>query len=82
MIGQMQGKYQLQVFPEAGHFLHEDQPAKVAAVVAEFWRRNERASLVLPPKVGQEAVGEEKKKKRKGEMWWELMGRSEGVRKG
>ncbi|ERF68540.1 Protein phosphatase methylesterase 1 [Endocarpon pusillum Z07020] len=52
MIGQMQGKYQLHVFPDAGHFLHEDQPAKVAAVVAEFWRRNDRAALVLPPKVG------------------------------
>lgn len=53
MIGQMQGKYQLQVFPEAGHFVHEDQPAKVAAVVAEFWRRNNRLGLVLPRKVGK-----------------------------
>lgn len=55
MIAQMQGKYQLHVFPDAGHFLQEDQPAKVAAVVAEFWRRNERVGggLVLPPKVGE-----------------------------
>lgn len=54
MIGQMQGKYELQVFPDAGHFVHEDQPEKVAAVVAEFWRRNARGvGLVLPPKVGQ-----------------------------
>ena len=30
MIGQMQGKYQLQVFPDAGHFIQEDQPAKTA----------------------------------------------------
>lgn len=51
-IAQMQGKYQLHVFPEAGHFVHEDRPAQVAAVVAEFWRRNDRAALVLPPKVG------------------------------
>ena len=53
MIGQMQGKYQLQVFPEAGHFVHEDLPAKTANVVADFYRRNERGSLVLPPKVDE-----------------------------
>ncbi|KAL8631523.1 hypothetical protein Q9189_002741 [Teloschistes chrysophthalmus] len=33
MIGQMQGKYQLQVFPDAGHFIQEDQPAKTAMVL-------------------------------------------------
>ena len=52
MIGQMQGKYQLQVFPEAGHFIHEDQASKTAGVVAQFYRRNDRSALVLPPKVG------------------------------
>ncbi len=52
MIGQMQGKYQLQVFPEAGHFIHEDQPGKTAMIVADFYRRNDRSALVLPPKVG------------------------------
>ncbi|KAF9240368.1 hypothetical protein DTO006G1_8196 [Penicillium roqueforti] len=51
MIGQMQGKYQLQVFPEAGHFVHEDQPAKTAQILADFYRRNDRSALVLPPKV-------------------------------
>ncbi|CAG7986582.1 unnamed protein product [Penicillium salamii] len=51
MIGQMQGKYQLQVFPEAGHFVHEDQPVKTAQVLADFYRRNDRSALVLPPKV-------------------------------
>ena len=45
------GKYQLQVFPEAGHFVHEDQPAKTARTVADFYRRNDRSTLVLPPKV-------------------------------
>jgi len=45
------GKYQLQVFPEAGHFVHEDQPAKTAQIVADFYRRNDRSTLVLPPKV-------------------------------
>ncbi|KAL6715890.1 Protein phosphatase methylesterase 1 [Lecanora helva] len=52
MIGQMQGKYQLQVFPEAGHFVHEDQAEKTAMIVADFYRRNDRSALVLPPKVG------------------------------
>ncbi|KAH0560091.1 hypothetical protein GP486_003397 [Trichoglossum hirsutum] len=50
-IGQMQGKYQLQVFPEAGHFIHEDLPDKTAAVLVDFYRRNDRTALVLPPKV-------------------------------
>ncbi|KAL9061839.1 MAG: hypothetical protein Q9206_000246 [Seirophora lacunosa] len=53
MIGQMQGKYQLQVFPEAGHFIHEDQPARTAMVLADFYRRNDQSALVLPPKVGE-----------------------------
>jgi protein phosphatase methylesterase 1 len=52
-IGQMQGKFQMQIFPETGHFIHEDQPAKTAAVLADFYRRNDRRSLVLPPKVGE-----------------------------
>ncbi|KAL8862953.1 MAG: hypothetical protein Q9178_000895 [Gyalolechia marmorata] len=52
MIGQMQGKYQLQVFPESGHFVQEDQPAKTALIVQDFYRRNDRSALVLPPKVG------------------------------
>ncbi|KAJ5855428.1 uncharacterized protein N7529_009372 [Penicillium soppii] len=51
MIGQMQGKYQLQVFPEAGHFVHEDQPTKTAQILADFYKRNDRSALVLPPKV-------------------------------
>ena len=51
MIGQMQGKFQLVVVPEAGHFVHEDAAARVADVVAEFWRRNDGGALVLPPKV-------------------------------
>ncbi|KAF2270623.1 protein phosphatase methylesterase 1 [Lojkania enalia] len=59
MIGQMQGKYlthplgkfQLQVFPAAGHFLQEDQPEKTAEVVVEFVKRNDRSTLILPPKV-------------------------------
>lgn len=45
------GKYALQVFPEAGHFVHEDIPQQVAMCLADFHRRNDRSSLVLPPKV-------------------------------
>lgn len=52
MIGQMQGKYQLHVFPEAGHFIHEDQAEKTAMVIADLYRRNDRSALVLPRKVG------------------------------
>ncbi|KAI0526071.1 protein phosphatase methylesterase 1 [Xylaria bambusicola] len=51
-IGQMQGKYNLQVFPEAGHFIHEDLPEKIAISLVDFHRRNDRSALVLPPKVG------------------------------
>lgn len=51
MIGQMQGKFQLQVFPEAGHFVQEDCPERTAEVVVEFYKRNDRSALVLPPKV-------------------------------
>ncbi|KAH6853767.1 Alpha/Beta hydrolase protein [Chaetomium sp. MPI-CAGE-AT-0009] len=52
-IGQMQGKYALQVFPEAGHFIHEDLPEKTAIALVDFHRRNDRGALVLPPKVSE-----------------------------
>ncbi|KZT53856.1 protein phosphatase methylesterase [Calocera cornea HHB12733] len=52
MIGQMQGKFQLVVLPGVGHHLQEDDPAKSAEVVVEFWRRNERV------RVGVKRVGE------------------------
>jgi len=51
MIGQMQGKFQLQVFPNAGHFIQEDMPVRTAETIAEFFRRNDQTTLVLPPKV-------------------------------
>lgn len=51
IIGQMQGKYALQVFPEAGHFIHEDLPERTAMVIVDFYKRNDRSALVLPPKV-------------------------------
>jgi protein phosphatase methylesterase 1 len=51
MIGQMQGKFQLVVLPEAGHFVQEDVPERTAELLVEFWKRNDRSALVLPPKV-------------------------------
>ncbi|KAF2460111.1 Alpha/Beta hydrolase protein [Lineolata rhizophorae] len=51
MIGQMQGKFQLQVFPDAGHFVQEDLPQRTAELIVEFLKRNDRSTLVLPPKV-------------------------------
>ncbi|CAK1364022.1 Protein phosphatase methylesterase 1 [Cercospora beticola] len=51
MIGQMQGKFQLVVLPEAGHFVQEDVPEKTAGLLAEFFKRNDRSAMVLPPKV-------------------------------
>jgi protein phosphatase methylesterase 1 len=47
------GKYNLQVFPEAGHFIHEDLPEKTAISLVDFYRRNDRSALVLPPKVSE-----------------------------
>ncbi len=49
----MVGKYALQVFPEAGHFIHEDLPEKTAIVIVDFYKRNDRSALVLPPKVSE-----------------------------
>ncbi|KZP22623.1 protein phosphatase methylesterase [Athelia psychrophila] len=42
MIGQMQGKFQMVVVPGVGHMLQEDNPTKIAEILVEFWRRNER----------------------------------------
>lgn len=48
MIGQMQGKYQLVVFQDAGHFLHEDVPNKTAILLYDFWQRNDRSKQIVP----------------------------------
>lgn len=50
MVGQMQGKYQLTVFPDVGHCLQEDAPEKTAQVLVEFWRRNEVGVNLLKAK--------------------------------
>lgn len=41
LIGQMQGKYQLVVFADVGHSLHEDAPERTAQTLYDFWKRNE-----------------------------------------
>ncbi|GAA6015261.1 hypothetical protein JCM11491_000990 [Sporobolomyces phaffii] len=46
LIGQMQGKYQLEVFPEAGHCLHEDLPDRTAETLVNFWERNDRTDVL------------------------------------
>jgi hypothetical protein len=38
-IAQMQGKFQLQVFPMSGHCIHEDQPDDVASQIAQYLLR-------------------------------------------
>ncbi|KAG5350325.1 hypothetical protein C0989_011569 [Termitomyces sp. Mn162] len=51
MIGQMQGKFQLVVVPGVGHMLQEDDPKRLAEIMVEFWRRNDRV-VVGVKKVG------------------------------
>ncbi|KAJ3025686.1 UNVERIFIED_CONTAM: Protein phosphatase methylesterase 1 [Siphonaria sp. JEL0065] len=45
-IGQMQGKFQVVVFPESWHYVQEDVPEKFSASVAEFWRRNQKLVII------------------------------------
>lgn len=39
-VGQMQGKFQLQVLARSGHAVHEDQPHQVAETLASYLIRN------------------------------------------
>ncbi|VDB87305.1 unnamed protein product [Peniophora sp. CBMAI 1063] len=52
MIGQMQGKFQMEVVPGTGHMLHEDDPVRLAEILVEFWRRNDRVVIGVK-KVGE-----------------------------
>ncbi len=42
-VGQMQGKFQMQVLPQAGHAVHEDVPEKMSEILATFLVRNKFA---------------------------------------
>lgn len=48
MIGQMQGKYQLIVFQDSGHFIQEDTPDRTAQALLDFWMRNDRPQTIVP----------------------------------
>jgi len=52
MIGQMQGKFQMVVIPNVGHMVHEDDPARLAEILVDFWKRNDRVVI------GVKRVGE------------------------
>ncbi|KIK02984.1 hypothetical protein K443DRAFT_677143 [Laccaria amethystina LaAM-08-1] len=52
MIGQMQGKFQMVVVPGVGHMLQEDDPTRLAEILVEFWRRNERVTIGVK-KIGE-----------------------------
>lgn len=53
-VGQMQGKFQMQVLPAVGHTVHEDSPDKVAEVLATFLVRNKlcKATEAFQPALG------------------------------
>ncbi|KAG6445527.1 protein phosphatase methylesterase 1 [Manduca sexta] len=44
-VGQMQGKFQMQVLTRCGHAVHEDTPGEVARVVASFALRHRLTSV-------------------------------------
>jgi len=44
-VGQMQGKFQMQVLPQCGHAVHEDVPDRVAEVLATFLVRQKLAEM-------------------------------------
>lgn len=48
-----EGKFQLHVLPEAGHFVQEDAPLKTATMIVDFFRRNDQSAFVMPPKVSE-----------------------------
>lgn len=48
--GHMQGRYELQVLYNTGHFVHEDSPDEFIAVVVGFLRRH---NVIPPAQVGE-----------------------------
>lgn len=49
---QMQGKFQMVVITEAGHYIHEDSPMRVAYALNDFWSRSFITKKIVP-KFGQ-----------------------------
>ncbi|KAJ1730544.1 Protein phosphatase methylesterase 1 [Coemansia biformis] len=60
LIAQMQGKFQLELLPAAGHTIQEDLPERVGDTLVSFWRRNQRLDIPVrrinppPPAKAQE----------------------------
>lgn len=53
-VGQMQGKFQMQVLPLCGHAVHEDSPDHVADALANFMIRykfTHAIDVINPPKL-------------------------------
>lgn len=44
-IGQMQGKFQMHVFPNCGHTVHEDAPKELASLLMDFLMRHKLATI-------------------------------------
>ncbi|KAH3899139.1 related to Protein phosphatase methylesterase 1 [Saccharomycodes ludwigii] len=47
IVGQMQGKYQLVIFQESGHFIQEDNSLKTAITLMDFMHRNDNKNVVI-----------------------------------
>ncbi|RKO99488.1 hypothetical protein CXG81DRAFT_7637, partial [Caulochytrium protostelioides] len=45
MIGQMQGKFQMVIYPDSGHNIQEDVPDHLAEDLVAFWQRNQPLDL-------------------------------------
>lgn len=46
-IGQMQGKFQLAVFNNVGHCLHEDSPKEIAAAIKNFIEHQKMGNAII-----------------------------------
>lgn len=54
MVGQMQGKFQMQILPLCGHAVHEDAPEDVADAISNFMIRykfTHAIDLINPPRL-------------------------------
>lgn len=54
MVGQMQGKFQMQILPLCGHAVHEDSPDEVADALSNFMLRykfTEALEFIPPPRI-------------------------------
>ena len=39
------GKFQMEIIAESGHFVQEDEPEKLAQILASFYKRNQPLDL-------------------------------------